>query len=69
MSDLIDEIEIHWVKHIFSEPQFSSDAITNFAQQYSLKLATLDPIGTDDSASWYVANLKINLEKLQSIYE
>lgn len=69
MGDLIDEIEIHWVKHIFSEPQFSSDTITNFAEQYSLELTTLDPIGTDDSVSWYVANLKMNLEKLQSIYE
>ena len=69
MSQLIDEIEIHWVKHIFSEPQFSSETITDFTQKYSLELANLDPIGTDDSSGWYIANLKMNLEKLQIIYE
>ena len=69
LAEIIDEIEIHWVENIFSEPQFASDTLDSFVEKYSLSVATLDPIGKDDSADGYINNLKSNLEQLQSIYE
>jgi len=69
MVELIEEIELHGVKNIFSEPQFSDGNIQKFAQQYNLTLGTLDPLGTDDSATGYIQNLKINLDNLSLIYE
>lgn len=67
--ELIEEIELHGLQNIFSEPQFSDWNLQSFAQQYNLTVSTLDPIGTDSSASGYLENLKTNLDNLGLIYE
>jgi ABC-type Zn uptake system ZnuABC Zn-binding protein ZnuA len=69
MVELIEEIELHGVKNVFTEPQFSDGNLQKFAQQYNLTVATLDPLGTNPSANGYLENLKINLDNLSLIYE
>ena len=69
MAELIEEIELHGIKNVFSEPQFSDGNLQSFAQQYNLSIAILDPLGTDESAHWYLNNLKTNLDNISIIYE
>jgi ABC-type Zn2+ transport system substrate-binding protein/surface adhesin len=69
MAELIDEIQLHGLKNIFSEPQFSDWNLQSFAQQYNLTVSILDPIGTDPWASGYLTNLQTNLDNLGLIYE
>lgn len=69
MAELIQEVELHGIKYIFREPQFSDTNLKKFQEQYNLSVHTLDPIGTDDSANGYMTNLKSNLESLRNIYE
>lgn len=69
MAELIQEIEIHGVKNIFREPQFSDGNLQKFATEYNLIIATLDPIWIDDSADGYLKNLQNNLDNLSFIYE
>ena len=66
---LIDEINLHGIKYIFSEPQFSNTSLQKFTDQYNLTIGTLDPIGADDSADGYISNINSNLSTLQNIYE
>jgi len=68
-AELIDEIQLHNIQYIFSEPQFSNTSLQKFTDQYNLTLATLDPIGSDDSANGYISNLESNLSALRNIYE
>lgn len=69
MAELIDEVELHGIKNIFSEPQFSAWTLQKFVEEYDLTLGTLDPLGTDDSATWYLKNLKSNLDNISKIYD
>jgi len=69
MAELIEEIELHGIKNVFSEPQFSDWNLQSFSEQYNLTVALLDPLGTDSSASGYLENLKTNLDNLSLIYE
>ena len=69
LAELIEEIELHGLKYVFTEPQFSDTNIKNFASEYGLTLATLDPLGNDDSAAWYLKNMKTNLDNISLIYE
>jgi len=69
MAELIEEIELHGIKHAFTEPQFSGWVLEKLANDYDLKVWTLDPIGTDPSASGYIENLRSNLENISIIYE
>lgn len=69
MAELIEEIELHGIVNIFSEPQFSDGNLQNFAQKYNLIVGILDPLGTDESAVGYLDNLKANFDNLFLIYE
>jgi len=69
MAELIEEIELHGIKNVFREPQFSDGTLQKFADQYTLTVGTLDPLGADDSASGYLENIKNNLDNLSLIYE
>ncbi len=69
MVKLIEEIELHGVKYVFREPQFSDGNLQSFALEYNLSLWILDPLGTDASAPGYLQNLRNNLENLSVIYE
>lgn len=69
MRELIEEIELHGVVNIFSEPQFSTWNVQKLADQYNLIIGILDPLGTDDSANGYLKNLEKNLTNLSLIYE
>ena len=69
MAEFIEEIELHGVRNIFSEPQFSNGNLQKFAEQYNLTVAILDPLGADSSGSGYLKNLKNNLDNLGLIYE
>ena len=42
--ELIEEIELHGVKHVFREPQFSDSNLQKFASEYSLQIGILDPL-------------------------
>lgn len=44
MAELIDEIELHGIKYIFREPQFSDTNLKKFQEQYNLVVGTLDPL-------------------------
>jgi ABC-type Zn uptake system ZnuABC Zn-binding protein ZnuA len=69
MAELIEEIKLHDIKNVFSEPQFSDGNLQSFAKEYNLTIAILDPLGRDDSASGYLENLKTNLNNISIIYE
>lgn len=68
-AELTNEIKSHGIKYIFREPQFSDTAVQKFVDQYNLSVGTLDPHGTDTSATGYIANLQNNLSALETIYE
>lgn len=44
MTELIEEIEIHGIKNIFREPQFSYGSLQKFAERYNLTVSILDPL-------------------------
>lgn len=67
--ELIEEIELHGVRHVFREPQFSDGNLQSFADEYNLTIGILDPLGNDASASGYLQNLRNNLESLSLVYE
>lgn len=69
MAELIEEVELHGIKNIFKEPQFSDTNLQKFTNKYNLSVGTLDPLGTNESASGYMTNLKNNLSSLENIYE
>ena len=69
MVELIEEIELHGITHVFREPQFSDGVLQKFVDEYSLTLGTLDPLGTDASANGYLDNIQSNLTTLSNIYE
>ena len=69
MVELIEEVELHGIQNIFTEPQFSMGNIEQFAQKYKLSLGTLDPLWQDDSAWAYLKNIQNNLENLAKVYE
>ncbi len=69
MVELIEEVEVHWIKYVFKEPQFSDNNLEKFADEYNLTLATLDPLGTDPTANGYINNISANLTALSNIYE
>lgn len=69
MAELIEEIELHGLQYVFSEPQFSDGNLQKFVDEYNLVLGALDPLGTDDSANGYLDNIKMNLESLSIVYE
>ena len=69
MAELIEEVEIHGVKYVFKEPQFSDGNLQKFVNEYVLELGTLDPLGTDPWASGYIYNIQSNLETLSKVYE
>jgi len=69
MAELIEEIELHGVKYVFREPQFSDGNLQSFALEYNLSVWILDPLGTDANAPGYFQNLRNNLENLSVIYE
>ena len=69
MVELIEEIELHGITHVFREPQFSDGILQKFVDEYSLTLETLDPLGRDASANGYLDNIQSNLTALSNIYE
>lgn len=69
MAELIDEIKLHDIKHIFKEPQFSDANLSTITDEYNLNIYSLDPLGTDASAEGYLSNLRNNLDSLINIYE
>lgn len=69
IAELIEEIELHGVTHVFREPQFSEGNLQKFANQYNLEIGILDPLWTDSSSTGYLHNLRSNLASLSKIYE
>lgn len=67
--DLRDNIVSKNIKIIYREPQFKDKSIYELSSEYWLDVYILDPLGTDDSAKWYIENYKSNLSNLESIYE
>jgi zinc transport system substrate-binding protein len=69
MKHLIDEIQEYDIWIAFKEPQFNDWNLQELAKEYNLKILDLDPLWRDESSSWYVKNLKNNLDNLKMIYE
>jgi ABC-type Zn uptake system ZnuABC Zn-binding protein ZnuA len=69
MRILTDEIQEKNVEMIFKEPQFDDWNLKKFASEYNLNILDLDPLWKDTSKSWYIENLKKNLENLEKIYD
>jgi zinc transport system substrate-binding protein len=69
IAELVEEVEVHGLKYIFKEPQFSDGNLQKFVDKYDLILGTLDPQGTDPSANGYLDNIRSNLEALSKVYE
>jgi ABC-type Zn uptake system ZnuABC Zn-binding protein ZnuA len=69
MKDLINEVELHWIKYVFSEPQFSNGWLKKFSNTYNLTIGLLDPLWVDESADGYMNTLRSNLNSLIYIYE
>jgi zinc transport system substrate-binding protein len=61
VTDIINETQI---KAIFREPQLSDAVVSALANDYSLEIQTLDPIGGVDDRSNYIDLLKYNLETI-----
>jgi len=69
LAELVEEIELHGIRHAFTEPQFESGNLQKLANDYNLTVGTLDPHGTNPGANGYLENLKSNLENLANVYE
>ncbi len=69
LAELVEQVQEHNISHGFTEPQFSTGNIKRFANEYGLKLGTLDPLWANPSAGGYIENLKSNLENLAKVYE
>lgn len=69
LAELVQEIQLHGITHAFSEPQFSLGNLQKLANEYNLTIGTLDPLGQNSLAGWYLENLKSNLDNLSKIYE
>lgn len=69
MKDLQDNVKQLWIKNIFKEPQFNDPNLEKFANEFSLQISIIDPLGKSWEKTWYIDNLKENLENLKIIYE
>jgi ABC-type Zn uptake system ZnuABC Zn-binding protein ZnuA len=69
LAELVEEIELHGIRHAFTEPQFEAGNLQKLANDYNLTVGTLDPHGTNPGANGYLENLKSNLENLANVYE
>lgn len=69
MKKLIDKIWELDIKIAFKEPQLDASNLKNLASDYNLEIFTLNPLGEDESAKWYIKNYKNNLESIFKIYK
>ena len=46
MAELIEEVELHGIKYVFTEPQFNTGNLEKFANDYNLAVGILNPLGT-----------------------
>lgn len=69
MKELIDDVEKEWIKVGFREPQADSGNLNKLASEYKLDIYVLDPLGEDESKNWFIANYKVNLENVMTVYE
>ena len=65
LADFIKTIKTNKIKVIFSEPQFSSDALVQVARDLQVKIDTLDPEGgATEQTLTYIGMMKYNADKL-----
>ena len=69
MKNLIDDIKKDNIKVAFKEPQLDASSLQKLGKEYNLTIFTLDPLGTDESADWYIKNYTNNLKSLENIYK
>ena len=69
MKDFQDNITNENIKIIFKEPQEENSSLEQIISENNLQVYDLDPLWKDESANWYIENLKENLESLAKIYE
>lgn len=69
MKELIDDIKNLNIKTAFKEPQLNDGNLQKLSNEYDIKILELNPLWNNIEASWYIENLKNNLENLKNIYE
>ena len=68
LKELIQTIQKENIEIIFTEPQFSPKLVTTISQDYDLKVATLDPLGSELSSDGYFNLMKKNIESIKSAF-
>ena len=67
LTEFIETVKKKNIKWIFSEPQFSTDAISQVAKDLGVKVGVLDPeggVGEYDGEKGYIAMMKWNAETI-----
>ena len=64
LANLEQQVVEHNVTALFLEPQLSSSAITAFARDNDVKLATLDPLGGIDERDSYLNLMRYNVQQV-----
>lgn len=69
MKKLINKIWKLDIRVAFKEPQLDASSLKKLSLDHNLEIFMLNPLGTDESAKWFIYNYKNNLESLLKIYE
>lgn len=64
LKEFSEEIQEYNVKVIFSEPQFSTNALEPLAKDLDVKISSIDPLGGTDYAPTYIDLLIYNGERI-----
>lgn len=64
MQKIGDLIEEHDIKALFKEPQMSEEVIKSVAEDYNVKIGTLDPLGGVEERNTYINLIKYNVESV-----
>lgn len=67
LKSFINEIKLHNVKAIFSEPQFSTKALEPIASDLNIQISTLDPIGASKNINSYESLLEYNILQIKTV--
>ncbi len=65
LSQVEDIVKSEKVKVLFKEPQLSSDLLISYANDFGIKILTLDPLGGSGQADSYITMMKFNAKEIK----
>lgn len=68
LAEFQTELREHQVKAIFSEPQFSTQALEPLAQDSGVSLGVLDPVGGVEGRQSYTDLMRYNVKQIQAMF-